>query len=217
MKGRQGFTLIEFLCASFLSGLLMMMLTQVFLSVKQFYRLEKAESELQQQAYFLSSYLIPRVMRAGFSPCESGDDFLKPELAVQGYEHDQLPNFITQKDKVRGDVLLIGLCSEFEGRQQFKQFAYYVGETNRRDERGHSVNAFYEKPLSGDRIELEEGVQSLSLKYGVKGGRALVYQSADTIKEWSQVSAVDFHFELASLNALVHSPWNIYVHLRKDA
>jgi len=217
-----GFSLLEVVLGLALSALLILGLIKLMLSFEASYRLQKAWLKMHQEAYFLSSYLLPRMARAGFS-CEGS---LNTPFVVQGYEAGHLPHFITSAQKVRGDVVVIGLCARYEGRLQFKQFAYYVGETTRSNQQGQFIRVLYEKALDGNRIELEEGVQALTMEYGLKSETgALSYYPASKITDWTQVVSLNLNFVLGSIEpVLINSkkqfllkPWKIYVYLRQSA
>lgn len=218
-----GFSLLELMCALALSALLVFGLIRVNREFQEAYNLQKAWLKVEQEAYFLSSYLLPKIARTGFSNCDAS---IQNEFIIQGYDHNHLPGFITEAEKVQGDVLVLALCIPFEGRQQFKQLAYYVGETNRRNKAGERVRAFYEKPLGGHRIELEEGIRTLKMVYGLgsKNGE-IQYYPASLVADWDQVVSVKLNFSLASVESvlmdrkkqLLEKPWVIYVALRKNA
>lgn len=83
---------------------------------------------------------------------------------------------------------------------RFNAYAYYIGNTNRRDRFGNLIPALYRKALTGAGLQAEEmieNVESMRIYYGVLSGATSKvddipnrYVPANQVADWSMVTSV---------------------------
>ncbi len=117
----RGFSLFEFLVATFLSMFLLVILWQSYLSAKNVYRMQKGLVELSENMRFAEFILWQGITQAGFAGCRS---IVQPNFSnqvksksnlffgIRGYDSFNVPDYILKSQVVEGtDVIVIGKAS----------------------------------------------------------------------------------------------------------
>ena len=210
-KSIKAFSLFECMVAMTLSTFLMLALIKVVLYFKASQQSQEAWAKLMQEGYYLSAYFLPRLATVGDAYC---NNLKKPDHFVEGYSAGHYPHYLSEQNKVKGDLIVLTRCENQDGSFQFKQRAYYVSLTERRNAKGQIISALYEKPIDGPRIELEEGVAAMRIDYVINNRESY---SADQVTDWSKLVGVNLHFILSSASVssmVIQRPWDVYVALR---
>ncbi len=203
---QSGISLIEVLLACALGLCLMAGFIQIYLSIKKTYGMQQAIAYIQENQRFAAHFLNENIRMAGYSSCHS--EAIDPTLAIQGYQND-LPAFLQGKVVAGTDVIVVGLCRLENGQEKFKQIAYFVGATSRKNKQGKTVYALYEEPSDGDKSELVPNVTDMKINYGI----ALEptqdieqYLTAEQIADWSLVRGVEIAVLLSSEDEVLQKP-----------
>lgn len=126
--------------------------------------------------------------------CEKGEVFVATNItgggATRTIEHDATRNI--------SPALTIPYGNGNE-LLKFNAYAYYIGNTNRRDRFGNLIPALYRKALTGGNLQAEEmieNVEAMRIYYGVlSGGTGKVndipnrYVPANQVTDWSMVTS----------------------------
>lgn len=205
-KSDSGFSLMELLAAVFLSSLLLLGLTKIYLSVQESYRLQNSLLNIQEKMRLLSRLLTYRVRMAGFAGCDHSVEKVKQPQAIVGYQ--------------KGDnaVLALGECYPFKNREQFMRVKYFVAKTSRKNSQGSPIYALYQQPIGSRRIELAEGISKMQIKYGIATQDAKnikQYISAPQVSDWKKVRSVDIKLLFNSIDQRIKKSFNLYISLRE--
>ncbi len=195
---QSGLSLIELLVASLLGSLLILGLSQIYLTVKRSQLSQNAIASIQEKGRFIAYFLRKRIHMAGYSGCEKNKPTIRQNEAISGY-----------KDTHDNDALIIGECLTYKKREQFIKTKYYIANTNRRNPRGQRIFSLYAKPIGGRRQELIAGVTKMKVIYGVtsksrQGG--IRYLIGSEINDWSRVNSVEISLLLSSINNVTKTP-----------
>ncbi|MEM1243263.1 MAG: hypothetical protein AAGG80_00410 [Pseudomonadota bacterium] len=83
-------------------------------------------------------------------------------------------------------------------------YLFYVGATQRKDSNGDYIKALYQKNLlkPNNPTELEQGIDTLNLSYGIKSNGGIEYKSVQQIHNWQKVVSVLIRITLTSDSSL---------------
>lgn len=229
-------TLAEVMLACALGLFLMAGLIQICLACKKTFNLQQAIINLQENGRYAVHFLNQHIRMAGYAGCESVPPFVKPESAIAGYENN-LPAVLQGKVTKGTDSVIAGGCYLENGKQKYNQYAFFISATTRKNRLGKTITSLYEMPLDGAKRELAANVERMKISYGVMapdGKNIAGYESADKIKDWRQVRAVDISLLLVSeepvltraetyqfageklpADRYLHREWDTYIALRE--
>ena len=114
-----GFTLIELMVATFLSVLLVLGLSEIYLFMQSSFRFQKALSEIQERGRFLSAILSQRIHRAGDLSCEKHQGALTKVSPIMAYVYDQAPSKLKRQMISGTEVLIVNGCLFYQQRKQW--------------------------------------------------------------------------------------------------
>ncbi|HVV68883.1 MAG TPA: PilW family protein [Gammaproteobacteria bacterium] len=233
---QQGITLVEVMLACALGLFLMAGLIQIGLAGKRTFTMQQAIINLQENGHYAVYFLNQHLRMAGYAGCESQPPFVKPESAIIGYENN-LPAILQGKVVKGTDSVIVGGCYLENGKQRYNQYAYFISTTTRKNKLGKTIVSFYEMPIDGVKRELAANLERMKISYGLMtmdGKNIAGYESADKIKDWRQVRAVDisllvsseepvltkaesyqFAGETMPADRYLHREWHTYIALRE--
>ncbi len=223
MIKQKGFTLIELMVVIVINGMLMTVLTEIYLHMQQNFRLQNALSEVQSSGRFAIYYLTHNIRMAGYVGC-SGSKKIDSQM-IQGFSGQNPPLALRRGINKNSDIILLGLCRRYQGEMQYHSVYFYVANS-----------ALYMKPKGRRRLELVSNVIRLKFNYGIGSSTILSYLPAPAIKSWRKVHAVEISLLIASkdqvrqaktpyqfLNKTIvpqdrrwYVPWYSYVGLREN-
>lgn len=201
-----GFSLIEILSATLLGSLLLMVLIEVYISVKTSYLFNSALTHIQQQGQLAIYLLNNKIHAAGFNGCQKGKPYVNQAQAVQGYTSETVPRHWGLHSLPGADILIIGECQSYHGKQQFVQEAFFIGDTYRKNQAGEPIYALFSKTLSSERVELIPGIENMKLRYGVSKANGLdveKYLTAKQIQDWKMVRSIQLALVLNSVESIL--------------
>lgn len=208
MKSQSGFSLIEVMLSTALGLFLIGGFIQIYLTVEKTFNLQQAITQIQENGRFAVHFLRERILMAGYEDCGASPSFVNADLAIQGYRNT-LPGFLQSKALTNTDSVVIGRCEVDGGVMQFKQVAFFIGATNRKNKLGKTIYALYEMPVGDDKRELVSGISHMKINYGVAtldGADVLQYLSADNVVDWKKIKAVDIALLLDSETPVLSKP-----------
>lgn len=207
---QNGFSLLEIVIALFLSSLLMITLTRVYLNVKVNYRFQEKFASFQEEGRFITALLTKRIHRADDTSCMKFSKSIKSMMVIHGYSAVQLPQDTTAEKNT--DAMMIGECLWYQQHQQFVRMLYFIGDTGRKNKKGKSILALYQKPFKGRREELVSHIANMKIQYGITSTNKKEithYVSAEAVKDWRLVRAVDVSLFFDELQ----KSWHIFIAL----
>ncbi len=234
---QRGTTLIEVMLACTLGMFLMAGLIQTYLTCKKTFNLQQAIITLQQNGYYAVYFLNQNIRMAGYAGCESSTPpFIKPDSAIVGYEN-KLPPVLKGKVVNGTGSIIIGNCRIENGKQRYNQYAFFISPTSRKDRLGKSISSLYEMPIDGSKRELVPDVEQMLISYGTMtpdGENIAHYESADKVKDWRAVRAVEilllvnseqpiltrpeaytFAGKIMPADRYLHREWSTYIAMRE--
>ena len=200
MKSTRGFTLVEILVALFLGSLLMSGLMTVYLHVKSSYRIQNALVTVQERERFAAYFFRRAIHHAGDAGCEKDNKLVDQEHAILGND----------------SAMIIGECVHYKNKNQFIQINYFIGDTKRKNSRGHRIFALYRRTLHGVREELIAGIYKMKIQYGLmaKNHRDIVrYVAANAVTHWADVKSVAMTLSFSYLDTIKLMP--LYIDMRE--
>lgn len=205
---QQGTSTVELMLATALALFLLTGLIELFLSSKRSWDLQQAIVHLQDNARYAGHFVNQEIRMAGYAACEASPPFTKPEAAIIGYGQILPPSL--QGKVVKGtDSIVVGRCHLENGKEQFKQYAYFISPTSRKNKLGKSIIGLYEMPIGSSKHELVPNIENMKIIYGMKTSdhkNIAYYASADKIIDWHLVGAVKIEFSLSSQDPILSKP-----------
>lgn len=212
---QKGLTLIELMLAATLALILLLGLSELYVTLKRNFELQQTEARIQESGRFITTILSQRIKTAGLANCKtSTDPVIMP--AVTGYDSENLPVSLQGQVKQGTDVLVITSCmdnTDNSGDLNLQEVAYFVSDTKRVNSQGQKIYALYQKPLTGDRLELVPGVSQLIIEYGVADNSKKNvdrYLSQNEVTDWSQVMSIKMDLVIDSIEPIVNQPHPYY-------
>jgi len=187
-------------------------LIQIYLAIKLNYNKQQALLNLEESERFAQYILNQRIRQAGLIICQNQSQPVQTDQAITGYNSQNLPVFLQGQVIVGTDALVIKSCennSHISQDTQFTTMAYYIGDTNRKNQQGQSILGLFQKPEEGDRVELISGIEQMQILYGVSKNPAselLVYLPAEQVTDWLSVRSVQIDLLLNSIDAVLNKP-----------
>lgn len=163
----KGFTLVEFLIASFCGLLLSTALVMGFITLKKSFTYTQALSRIQESGQLVSSILTEAIHSAGYQVC------IKQPIKIFHAKHGgwvpRLPKRLRAKVKQGNDVLLtkhfswedVVNCSNQSSTIDYQTHYYFIADTGRKTKLGDKISGLYEKTDSDPRTELISGVEKM--------------------------------------------------------
>ncbi len=234
-----GYNLLEFMIANFIAILLINALLMSYLSVVNNSHFQQALQDLQASVRMAEEILAERIRLAGYVGCANPNQPVDQSQAIEGYDSAHIPSEFNETVVPDTDAVVINSCvsnTTISQNSNLTKMMYFIGDTNRKNSEGKKIFALFQKPLTGDRIELVAGVEKMSLSYGViSSGSITEYYSALQISDWSQVRSINIdllfnsidpvlntpHFyyfqgnKITPTDLLWHQPWTLYITLRE--
>ncbi|HSW92963.1 MAG TPA: hypothetical protein VLJ15_01255 [Gammaproteobacteria bacterium] len=91
---------------------------------------------------------------------------------------------------------------------------YFVGKTERVDEKNQPIDALFSENIHGDTMEIAEGVSEMKITFSTQAGNQLMELPVHEIKQAENVKGISFDFDLTAVSrARLNKKWNIYVAL----
>lgn len=85
---------------------------------------------------------------------------------------------------------------------------YYIGQTDRKNEKKRTIFALYLKDIYGQKSELVENINDMKLIYSISKDSKIINSSAKNIVDWSHVVGIGIDLTLASQTYVKH--WYTY-------
>lgn len=205
MNSQKGYSLIEVMLACSLGLFLMLGLIQLYLSVHKNFQFIVAVNQLQENARFASHFLEQTIRVAGDASCDKSLAFVDSSQAIHGYQQS-LPYFLLGKVVKNTDSLVIGACRTENAQLEFRQYAYFIGKTTRKNKLAEPILALYELYEGGAKRELVADIESMKIRYGIAtsdGKNIEAYLPATQVQDWSQVKVVEVALLLKSENPIL--------------
>ena len=197
-----GFSLVEFLFASLIGSLVMLMLMRTLVVVKSGSQDINLLASLQQNERFAFVFLQHEWGQAGIvTACQ----YKKKELfRLQGY-YDNQPKAWKNTAKRHTGMLVIGKCQRYKGKQVYFPTAYFLGRDNTVKRDSLLKYALYQKFLGKRRLKLITGVVAMRLYYWVyQKNNKLKRLLATQVKHWVNVKEIEAHLLFASIQRVPH-------------
>lgn len=237
MRSRQsGFSLVEMMLAQALALFLIIGLIQIYLTVEKTFHVQQAIMQMQENGRFAVHFLREHILIAGNANCDSSKSFVNTDLAIKGYAHE-LPVFLRGKVAKNTAVVVIGHCETQDNITSFKQRAFFIGATSRKNKSGKTTYALYEMPIGNNKRELVSDISDMQISYGVAtedGKNILEYLPADAVLNWKKIKSVSiallldsefpilskpepyrFAGKIFSKDRFLHREWDVYITLRE--
>ena len=173
MNKTKAFTLLELLITLALAALVLLGAMRLYHGITRTLRVEQALTQVQETGRFTVSYLRKVISKAGDASCISKTHPIEPN-AIHVYAENAVPSWLKKQAKKQTDILVIASCVNYKSRLQFKNTAYYVGDTKRKNHLGDKVYGFYSKIEGSRRVELAPGMDDLQLSGGARSVLARV-------------------------------------------
>lgn len=98
---------------------------------------------------------------------------------------------------------------------RFQSEFYYIGDTNRLNAAGEPICALYSFDRYGRDLERVEGVEKMSISYGIQNGQQMTYVPLKEIFDWDLVRSIKMRLQFSSIepyaNGKVLRQWWEYV------
>lgn len=206
--GQYGASLVEAMLACALGLFLISGFIQIYLAVQKTFTLQQAIVTIQENARFAIHFLNQDIRMAGYSGCDATTALTNNDLAIHGYQNNP-PDFYKGKVLKDTDSIVIGRCETENGKEVFKQLAFFIGATSRKNVLGKSVYALYVNPEGGDKSELVSNVDNMQIHYGIGSvdqQDVTQYLLANQVTDWNNVRTVEISLLFSSPTPVLAQP-----------
>lgn len=212
---QKGMTIIESLVSLLLSGLLLTTLIAIFTGLYSGNTVLKHISKQLRELHFALHYIHSSIRQAGLNDC--GAKKAENEF-IEGYSAAATPPSFGIHAKTGSDVVVIRACIQYQSKRQYRQLAFFIGKTSRKNN-NKPVYALFEKIISGNRLELAADIDDMKIQYGVLGklqDEYLQYNNSSEVRDWRSVKSIllKFHMHLISSAPKLYSSIDDYIALR---
>lgn len=192
---KNGFSLLEITVALALSSFLLLVLLQVYLSVKTTALLQEGLARMQENGRYASFLLTQQIHQAGYAGCiQTG--LSKPDNAIQIYSSSKPPDFLSgQNLVVNADILVIKTCEGRAEQQEFTTVAYYIAKTKQSNSSNLISTALYQKIINQPALEIIPGIENMRIR-----------TDSETKDQAIAIRGVEIHLLLNSMQAVLPQP-----------
>lgn len=209
---QSGVSLIEFTLSCSLGFILIVGLLNIYLATKKNSDFQQAIVYIQNNAIFANEILKKSILNAGDARCLNSNNFADQNKMIKGYA-GILPVYLKNKVKADTDTVVLGTCKMINGKEQFDEYAFFIGETSRKNKLGKPIFALFGQSSVGEKEELVSNISSMKIKYGIlsSGTHDIEhYVTANEVEDWNRVYAVEIFLLLDSLLPIYYKPEKYY-------